>query len=410
MTDETMETTTPCARCGARFSAAQLNFSDAGQVCDTCLGNAEADDMAAAAGLKAPSGQLVAAGLLSAGIINISSRSTTSSSVTVLDTVTETLNQGADVPAIAMAAFGVVLALVGAAGFARRAAGTKKLLGVVVGALIVGLAGYRITQSLPSSVVTETGPGPRCDAGDAEACNSAGVIADTAGQLPGAATRFGAACDLGNALGCRNLGYVLGRMESPDLKASLAAHSKACDLSDGRGCEAAAEVSLKLGDSAAELGFYRRACDAGYPMGCGNLGVTLTAASPTDWAAVFDAHDRGCTVGWDQSCMLLPQAWEQRTPADAAVGGEIRGRLAAACSATMPMSCTGLGVMAAQGKGGPKDDAAAVKAFETGCRAPKPHSQSCLNAGILSKDPSASRAWFQTGCDQGLAAACERLR
>jgi TPR repeat protein len=127
----------------------------------------------------------------------------------------------------------------------------------------------------------------KCEGGDAQGCNAAGIFFEFAERSdPLAASSFyGRACDANYGPGCDNLAwlYLHGRGVPRDLPhamtlfmAAFDASNLACGRGDGNGCLLAGEM-LRDGRGVAEdadeaLAMFRRACAAGEPRGCEEAG------------------------------------------------------------------------------------------------------------------------------------------
>lgn len=124
----------------------------------------------------------------------------------------------------------------------------------------------------------------KCEAGDAQGCNGAGVLfefGDRADPLT-ASSFYGRACDANYAPGCDNLAwlYLRGRGVPRDpphamvlFMAAFDAASLACARGDGDGCLLAGEM-LRDGrsgvpeDETRALAMFRAACDYGRSEAC----------------------------------------------------------------------------------------------------------------------------------------------
>jgi TPR repeat protein len=123
----------------------------------------------------------------------------------------------------------------------------------------------------------------RCEGGDAQGCNGAGVLFEFA-ERPDpllASSFYGRACDANYGPGCDNLAwlYLRGRGVPRDpphamvlFMAAFDAANLACARGDGSGCLLAGEM-LRDGrgveqDDEQALAMFRRACASGDPAGC----------------------------------------------------------------------------------------------------------------------------------------------
>jgi hypothetical protein len=192
------------------------------------------------------------------------------------------------------ATFRTVLALAAAGvaafvpGFFRLKVGRTLRAG---GALAVFVLVYRFS---PAPLVLETPLDPedvsllenyklQCDAGDAVACNSAGVmIGDREGaerDYELSATFYERACDLDYGKGCRNAArrYRRGKGRPKDMETAVSLYEKSCDLRYSKGCSDLARLyeSNQTGAVNLELArqYYSRACDLGDSASCSQAGA-----------------------------------------------------------------------------------------------------------------------------------------
>jgi len=388
------------------YDESQLNFSDSGKVCDACLVDQEVDEMLERGSLGGAWVQLGLGVMAASGIISMSSRSVNTSSTTVGGMTTTTVTYDLDALAASIAVFAGVMLLLAFLG-AIRGKGTQRIL-VLLGVVVTTpLAGFRVYQAMPKSEITQTGPAILCAEGDLNACNSAGVAADNAGDLEVAAGFFDQACAGGLALGCRNLGYVRSRMESPDWALTLAAHQRGCELDDLRACNGAAAAAAKLGDTAAQMSFYQRACELGSGMGCSNHGVVLSQQTNLDWEPVYQAYKKACGLDYGNGCLMVHAAWSELGQRDERVA-EVRALVSAGCDKGLPPACTAWGVMLDNAQGGALDKAAGLVAFKQACAAEEPHALGCLNAAFVTADPEEKQTFFKKACELGESRGCGR--
>jgi TPR repeat protein len=123
----------------------------------------------------------------------------------------------------------------------------------------------------------------KCEHGDAQACNGAGVLYEFSGDpIPALAARYyGMACDASYGPGCNNLAwlYLGGRGVPHDpphamvlFMAAFDAARLACARGDGSGCLLAGELLFDgVGVDADEpgaLALFRQGCDRGVAQAC----------------------------------------------------------------------------------------------------------------------------------------------
>lgn len=395
---------TACVGCSMMFDASQLNFSDAGQMCDACLTAHEADMVLEGGSLRRAWIQLGLGVAAASGILSMSSSSMSASSITVGGVTTITTTHTLDVLAASTAVFALVMLLLASAA-AIRGKGAQRIL-VLLGAVVtMPLAGLHAYQAMPRSQVTQTGPAISCMEGDMNGCINAGVHARNAGDLDLAARFSGKACDGGMAVGCRNLGYAYEQMDPPNWASALVAQQRSCELGNQGACEAGADLAETLGDVAVQDSLYKQACELGSGMGCSNHGVMLSRHPSPDLESIYQSYKRSCELDYGTGCLRAYTTWDGLGHSDGRVA-EVRELVSAGCERGLPSSCVALGAMRDRAQGSALDKAGALAAFKKACSAEEPHELGCLNAGILNPDLDEQQTFFKKACALGNSRAC----
>jgi TPR repeat protein len=157
-----------------------------------------------------------------------------------------------------------------------------------------------------------------CEIGDPAACSDLGVLYALGRGVPQDDERAGAlsrrACEQGAAIACSNQGALLaaGAARLPD----------------------AADLEMRI------VRLFRTACDAGVPEGCMNLGAALEAGRPPippDAKAAAHADRRACEAGFALGCHRLALLVADRP--DAAPDLTATALEARACRAGIAPAC-----------------------------------------------------------------------
>jgi hypothetical protein len=202
----------------------------------------------------------------------------------------------------------------------------RLLRGALVGLLVAGCAP-------PPVASPDVAPGPPQDAPCAtkDACLEAGARAEGAQDLARAQKLYRRACHKGSGRGCHSAALLLEGDANAGKRYAL--FREACVLGyDGATCFTTAE-RLREANPREALAFYRRGCAAGSVKACARGSVDALGVG--DDAAALEMATRGC----------------DDTRAD---------------------TCDALGVLHAQGRGVPRDEARALALFHKGCAAHDP--------------------------------------
>ena len=243
---------------------------------------------------------------------------------------------------------------------------------------------------------------------------------------------------------------ALGR--KPSLTEAEQLYAKACKAGLTRACVRQAEVQFPAATDAAARarlrGVFERACAAGEPLGCSDLGVYYAygvdlPADPSRAAALrtdacrkgeLDAcvdlarqQDDGLGLAEDPSAAV--QVWLgacRQWHADACFYAGVRiqqgrgakadpalaaGLLRRSCEAGHAKACYWIGTALFNGHGAVKDEAAAVPWMAEACA--RDEAEACMDLGWVTAhgrgvtaDPASAKPLLQQACDSGQAAAC----
>jgi TPR repeat protein len=161
--------------------------------------------------------------------------------------------------------------------------------------------------------------------------------------------RFGQACDLGNLLGCRNLGLILhgDRGVPADRAAAATAFEKACTGELPFACTNRGELDTEgdKPDYKAAVEWFKKGCNGGDPVGCRDLGIAYLEGKglPKGRAPAEVWLKMACEHGDGVGCRL--QGMITADPA-AAIAIFDRG-----CKARDEASCTARDKLAGGGSG-----------------------------------------------------------
>ena len=272
-----------------------------------------------------------------------------------------------------------------------------------------------------------------------------------------------AACDVGDAPSCRNLGLLIqhGKAGRRNEGRIISAFRKACDSNDAEACDKLGSI---LGEGASSVTLHRKACDAGYMPACGHLaGILLvygdreviaekkpdvTAALALAQKACEGGHPNACTIlggiyrkgklvkkdhkrakqyleracdmgdyrGCAKSGIMYERGWDGEKP------NEERSRLLhkkafelvqKLCNDKLD-SCDALAEYHALGFGTKEDPAREVEVLRAACD--RGHPGPCVLMGIkmeggrgVPKDVQAAAELYRRGCEDGEGAGCYRL-
>ena len=170
-----------------------------------------------------------------------------------------------------------------------------------------------------------------------------------------------AQCDRGSAPSCTRLGYLLAHGERGfvrDDKQALTFYERACSAGYPPACFNIgvlhwSDTTVQKNEGLAEQ-YWRRACSAGYAAACSNLGVLHMQAGPrpVDRERAVYYFTRACAGGEPHGCLDAVRVidGQQRTHFD----GDVGALLTAACDGDVAAACLDLSIWLSQHGGTPE--------------------------------------------------------
>jgi TPR repeat protein len=162
-----------------------------------------------------------------------------------------------------------------------------------------------------------------CRHGSGLACYQLGLALDegavVARDASEAGMNFARACDLKTVGACPSL-VGLFRKEGDGI------FQRPCDAGDGESCFVLGSLQYSARNFARSAALFRKACDSGWPRGCGGLGELYRA---TDTPQAIQYFERACRAGIAASCYSLGGLYRAK---DEALAGK---RLREACDLSL---------------------------------------------------------------------------
>jgi TPR repeat protein len=266
-----------------------------------------------------------------------------------------------------------------------------------------------------------------CDAGDAAACERAGVERVDAGDFLTATRYFEPACAAGRPGACNQLGFLsaTGMGVVKDEPKAFTFYERSCAVGDEGGC---ASVAFALAQGRGTAKDERRAlalaqtwCDRGGALACDELGLMFSEGQGTarNRARAVEMYERACgTAPRDREghhgCFHLAEAYRDgdgvpRDPSKALA------LLTAACQASVPPgACNALGWMYWEGRDVPRAAPLAVSLFRRACDLGDEYGCTNLAARYwrgegVTKDEDEAAVLLGGACGRGFQKACDDL-
>ncbi len=217
-----------------------------------------------------------------------------------------------------------------------------------------------------------------------------------------------AQCDHGNAPSCTRLGLMHERGEgvAQDAQAAALAYDRACTGDDVPACARLGATLVARTDADRGLGLLRKACDAGWSVGCQGVIEHFSKHPPPAGTNLIPIVQRACDAGSADGCATLGEVHKQglgiAKDAERAVYFFRR-----ACTGGSSLGCTLLGQAYEQGDGVAKDAGRATELYSLGCTAKS--SVACDAAARMSfaaQDAAKGVELLQRACDLGNAGSC----
>jgi|GEM_PF-2708962 len=237
-----------------------------------------------------------------------------------------------------------------------------------------------------------------------------------------AAHLYARACDLGVAMACGNVGYLLesGQLGAHDYRAANARYQAGCQAGNARSCgNLGVLYDHGLGvlvDKVRANMLFDRACTLGSGAACTNLGFNFEtgAGVPSNERRALGLYETGCDREDYRGCGNLGYLlWTgQRRRQDHT---RAREYLRVACEHDDARSCNNVAIMLSQGAGGPTDLDASNRYIERGCDLGD--ANACRNLGLRYRDGTrgkavdlgAARFYLNRACSMDNGEACAEL-
>lgn len=193
-----------------------------------------------------------------------------------------------------------------------------------------------------------------------------GFRAEISSEGQAALTSTKQACEQGRARACNQLGWAAynGIQRTKSLVDSLKAYESACRLGSAHGCRWAGHLAftypeLQQGERARE--WMDKGCSLKNPGSCAELGQFLDKVKRGEQALHF--YEQACAAGSRDGCYLVgKRLWEEKK------FKEGFAQLRKVCDIDQEDACQMLGPILERGEGVPKDEAAAIQAYQKGCK------------------------------------------
>jgi len=277
-----------------------------------------------------------------------------------------------------------------------------------------------ITKGIGSSSKVESHQCERtCSAKTPDVCLDQGEAHEKAAEFDKARESYGQGCDNGSGPSCDNLAmlYVQGQGGPRDETKQAAFFARACELGDAVGCKNTGITLSKAAPPRLELAFasFKKSCDLGANDGCYELARSYmdghgVAADPV---AGFAGFDKACKAGVQHACSALGLylVLGKGAPLDVPRGAKLLGD---ACAKDDGEACKNLGILVREGKVPPKDPKRFFALFDKACTLKD--AAGCNELGLAferaqgtARDQKRANELYQQSCDLGAAMACMNL-
>jgi len=181
-------------------------------------------------------------------------------------------------------------------------------------------------------------------------------------------------CDLGNSIGCTNLGFLYekGKNGTINLHKALKFYSKACDLKSGQGChnigrmyERGKGISFNLTKA---IEFYSKACDLKNGQGCNALGLLYEKDIEVkqDYTKAKKYYEKAIeyNYSWGYNNLGLFYKLGRGVPKNYTKAKELFEK---GCQKKNGTACNNLGRLYDKGLGVEKSDSLAIKYYTQAC-------------------------------------------
>ncbi|MDW8248018.1 MAG: hypothetical protein RMJ98_01785 [Myxococcales bacterium] len=175
-------------------------------------------------------------------------------------------------------------------------------------------------------------------------------------------------CDEGRARACNQVGWAAygGIQREASVADSFRAYAEGCRLGSALGCRWAGHLAFtyeELQEVRSARSLLERGCFGGNPSACAELG--LYADKYESGVQAFALFEQACKEGAREGCFL---AGKKKLEAGKSARKEGAVLLKKACDAEHEEACDWVGPMLERGDDLPRDEKAAVVAYQRGCK------------------------------------------
>lgn len=215
------------------------------------------------------------------------------------------------------------------------------------------------------------------------------------------------------------LAVALPRLASADTQLSSCLTKtdclRQCEAGDGVACMRTAARLDRFANPKERLAAYERACAAGHQPGCVAQASALLGGSADDWRRAAEILQKACDAGEPTGCRELGLLYERGkgVERDALRSAALVQR---ACDAGDSFGCVALSNAYAEGKGVAKDAAKAWKVLEDSCAAGGGTACSWMSSHLTlgtkwgpAKNATRAAELKRAACERGHVPACDGL-
>lgn len=187
-------------------------------------------------------------------------------------------------------------------------------------------------------------------------------------------------CDEGRSRACNQLGWAAysGVQRDKSLADSFRAYEESCRLGNSHGCRWAGHLAFtypELQETKQAKELLTRGCSGDNPSACAELGQLLDKTE--SGAPSLRLYEQACAAGSRDGCFFAGVKLLEGEKGKHKEGTE---RLRKACDAEQEEACDRIGPMFERGgEGIKKDEAAAIQAYQRGCKGKQEESCAALS-------------------------------
>jgi hypothetical protein len=254
-----------------------------------------------------------------------------------------------------------------------------------------------------------------CELGAGEACVDQGLELERAKDFTGAGRLYRRGCELSEGAGCLAAANLLndGLGGPVDLPLALSFYERGCAVGDASACNGAGfaydHARGASEDPARAWVLYGRACGGDSARGCWNASelVNLGRGTIANQPMAVALADKACRLGSMGGCTSLGVhlLYGQGVAKDEARAYALFDK---ACGTKNADACANVGVCLRDGLGVAKDQAKALTVFTEQCKT-LPRACGLQGLMVAETDPAAGKPLLERACSAGVAFACEKL-